>query len=247
MDYFNDNNWVEAPRDVAPDEAVKFLIDSGAVSSETITPPETKRRKKVVLDAKSESKSKQQSKSNVGQHLDETAISEISFEGDSSRSVTSEDRESVQNGQTSAELIPKERPVVYTNAAYDAYNFLARFTGPSYVYHSQNWWRFEPDFGRRLALDAEMVHDVADYLVERQSKIDTNEANKILLALTHFCKIRVSEDLFEPTFFLNTTNGVIDPDHSPGWIACQNAIFHVPTVARFLYRGLPIPEEAICR
>lgn len=214
MDYFSDSNWVEAPKDFPSDDVVKFMVDSGAVSSESPSPSKKSTKttsKKVTLSPPS----------SPTQHvlpLDVPLI-ESSF--------------------------PDEKPVIYTNSAYDAFTLLSRSSSPSYVYHTQSWWRYDSDFGWIPALDSDMAHDVADYLVDRQSKIDSNEVNKILLAMTHFCKLRFSEDIFEPTFFLSSTNGVLSSEHSPGWLACRNALLHVPTVARYLYRGLPIPEDSI--
>ncbi|MDO4627817.1 MAG: DUF5906 domain-containing protein [Planctomycetia bacterium] len=146
----------------------------------------------------------------------------------------------------SESVLVQEKQAIYTGAAYDAYKFLERFEEPRYVFYIQNWWKYDSQNGWRQVLDVEMQHDVADFLVESCYKCDANEVAKILLAMVHFCRIPYAEDVFDQTFLLTKTeSGVLEVEHSPGWVVCENATFHVPTVAKALFRGESVPDESV--
>ena len=239
MDYFNDANWVEVPENSNGEEAAKLLADAGAVSSE----PSAVRKKRVkkVIAVGSE---------NVSEHSTSETMETSGVSGSGTENGIGAGIETAAETNTenvSETNSPKEdrRPKVYTDAACDAFKFLSRYPESSFVYFNSSWRHYDPAIGWHEIPDEFMTHEIVDYLVENQYKVDKNEAGKILLALTHFCKIRTPFELFEPVFFLENDRQAITAEHSAGWVACENAVFHLPSVALALYHGAPFPEDKI--
>ena len=208
MDYFNDANWVEVPENSNGEEAAKLLADAGAVSSE----PSAVRKKRVkkVIAVGSE---------NVSEHSTSETMETSGVSGSGTENGIGAGIETAAETNTenvSETNSPKEdrRPKVYTDAACDAFKFLSRYPECSFVYFNSSWRHYDPAIGWHEIPDEFMTHEIVDYLVENQYKVDKNEAGKILLALTHFCKIRTPFELFEPVFFLETDRQAITAEHS---------------------------------
>ena len=139
------------------------------------------------------------------------------------------------------EKIPRR---IFAGTAADAHDFLEQFENFSFVYHAQNWWQFGTD-GWEVVSESDMEFKLAAWMRRRMMKLTRTTAADRLFAMNSFCNLHISSKTFEPAWFLSQTPDGIQARHAPGWIACQNALIHAPTVARALYLGNPIPPEAV--
>lgn len=146
--------------------------------------------------------------------------------------------------QTASQTAISPTRPIYVNTAYDASQFLQTFPEITFVYHEKTWWKYDHSQGWKQVSSQDMEFYVAPYIRQRGEKLTQKTAADMVFALNTFCNLSASKQLFEPSYFLETLpDGGLSARHAPGWIACQSHLFHVPTVARKLVRGEPIPEE----
>lgn len=132
----------------------------------------------------------------------------------------------------------------FSNAAFDAKRFLETFGTLSFVYYRQNWYRYTIR-GWKEILEEELDHEIIRYIVQNRFKLESGEVSKIRLALMYFCQLDTLDEPFENTYLLRFSDGRLDPEHAPGWIVCENAMFNVRTIARKIARGESITPEDV--
>lgn len=228
MKYFNDSNWLEAPEGSSPEQAVRFLAEAGAVSLDG-------RRRANAESGKRNLELREKAKSSSAEGNSKAGKAK----GEGGRKDESKTRNEDNSESASTQGL------VYVGAAYDAFQFLKSKEGIRCVYLNSSWRSFDPKQGWREVSDDFMIQEIVDFLVENQLKVDKNEVGKILLALTHFCRIRTQAEAFEPVYFLESAEGKIEAEEAPGWIACEDAVFHLPSIALALYRGEQLPEDKL--
>ena|GEM_PF-3018841 len=150
----------------------------------------------------------------------------------------------IQTNQTNA--IPDTFPGAenFSNAAFDAKRFLESFGTLTFIYYRQSWYRFTVR-GWKEILEEELDHEIIRYIVQNRFKLETAEISKIRLALTFFCQIDTLDEPFENTYFLRFKNGRMETEHAPGWIRCENGVFHIQSIARKLARKEKIEPEDV--
>ena len=151
--------------------------------------------------------------------------------------------------QTAAEAPPTQpQPeAVYTREAYRAQEFLKSLGDRRYVFSCGQWWQYSPDSGWMMQSTAEVCYEIAAHLRQTHSKCTEKSAQDVLFAMIPFCNLHTKTSVFEPTWDLldKMEDGCTEARHAPGWVACEDKIFHVPTVAKALYKGEEIPADAV--
>lgn len=227
MDIFHDENWVTVPLALGRDEVASFLISSGALTIEATTPLPVKKRLRVSAP------------------LPLSPVVPASAPDSAPAPVADSVPAPVPAPEPVSTQDTPDPPLVFTGASLDAHRLLASLPDPSLVYFNQSWWRYDTAAGWLPVLDQDVSHLVVDYLVTHRYKVNSNEVNQIVLALSHFCKISVPSECFDQSFFLDRVDDTLSVTPAPGWISCASHIFHVPSVALALFRGDPLPPEFV--
>lgn len=136
-------------------------------------------------------------------------------------------------------------PEIYTREAFQAKTFIDSLDGKRYVFSCGQWWLYTKESGWNVQTAQEVTYEIAVFLRKMKVTCTEKAAQNVLFAMVPFCNIRTKASTFEPTFQLEAKEGETEAVHKPGWVACEDKIFHVPTVARAIYRGEKIPEEAV--
>ena len=136
-------------------------------------------------------------------------------------------------------------PAVYTRESFQAKSFLDSLENKRYVFSCGQWWLYTSESGWTIQTAQEVSYEIAVYLRKNQLKCTEKAAQDVLFAMIPFCNIHTKNSTFDPTWEITENNGSTESKHLPGWVTCLDKCFHVPTVARAIYRGEKIPAEAV--
>ena len=175
------------------------------------------------------------------------AVAELAEKGVVSQKAIRKRKKVIPRQNEEKEVVTKQKSTVYVNTAYDANKVLQKFPEITFAYHEKIWWKYDPSQGWKQVTPQDMEFYVAPYIRQHGEKLTQKAAADMVFALNTFCNLHVSDSHFDPTYFLESVEGGLLAKHAPGWMACQSHLFHVPTVARKLFRGETLGDGEFVR